>query len=84
MMYIKEGWRQWFTSFLIKYLQAVVPIRSLTSKSMLNQLQLANELHKRIIRKFKRRGVYSSFISSISSFISSMSAKSTPKDNIWV
>ena len=30
-------------------------------KSMSNQLQLANELHKPVIRKFKRRGVYSSF-----------------------
>ena len=29
-------------------------------KSMLNQ-QLANELHKQIIRKFEKRKVYSSF-----------------------
>ena len=30
-------------------------------KSMQNQLQLANKLHKPIIRKLKRRRVYSSF-----------------------
>ena len=30
-------------------------------KSMQNQLQLANKLHKPIIRKIKRRRVYSSF-----------------------
>ena len=30
-------------------------------KSIPNQLQLADELHKPIIRKFKRRKVYSSF-----------------------
>ena len=34
-------------------------------KSMPNQLQLANELHKPIIRKFKRRRVYSSFKNNI-------------------
>ena len=30
-------------------------------KSMPNQLQLASEIHKPIIRKFKRRSAYSSF-----------------------
>ena len=33
----------------------------LANKSMPNQLQLASELHKPIIMKFKRKRVYSSF-----------------------
>ena len=36
-------------------------VATLANKSVLNQLQLANELRKPIIRKLKRRRVYSSF-----------------------
>ena len=48
-MVIKEDSLQWFTSFLIK--------KSANEPNY----QLANELHKPIIRKFKKRKVYSSF-----------------------
>ena len=52
MMVTKEDWLQWFISFLIK-----------TSGSGITEpnYQLADELHKPIIRKFKKRKVYSSF-----------------------
>ena len=50
MMVIKEDQHRWFTSFLIKGLVVLT----------LNQ-KLANELHKQIIRKFKRRKVQSCF-----------------------
>ena len=36
-------------------------VATLANKSLSNQLQLANELHKPIITKFKKRRVYSSF-----------------------
>ena len=36
-------------------------VATVANKSVSNQLQLANELHKPIIRKSKRRRVYSSF-----------------------
>ena len=36
-------------------------VATLENKSMSNQLQLVNEVHKPIIRKIKRRRVYSSF-----------------------
>ena len=52
MMVIKEDQLQWLTIFLIQ-----------KGSSIINEpnYQLANELHKPIIRKFKKRKVYSSF-----------------------
>ena len=38
-----------------------IGVATLANKSVPNQLHLANGLHKPIIRKFKRRRVYSSF-----------------------
>ena len=55
---MKEDWLQWFTVFFHK------KSAGSGAKSMPNQ-QLANELHKQIIRKFKRRLIYSSFKDSI-------------------
>ena len=55
-MGIKENQPEWFTGFLIK--------KSTVSgiKNEINQnQQLANELHKPIIRKFKKRKVYLPF-----------------------
>ena len=54
MMIIKEAWRQWFRSFLIKKSSG----SGITNES---NYQLANELHKPIIKKFEERKVYSSF-----------------------
>ena len=51
---MKQDWLQWFTIFFDKNSAGS------GAKSMPNQ-QLANELHKQIITKFKRRLVYSSF-----------------------
>ena len=55
MMDIKQDQLQWFTSFLIKKSVSGSGVAMRTNisaiKSMLNQ-QLANELHKPIIRKF--------------------------------
>ena len=53
-MAIKEDQLQWFTGFLIK---------RLVESGIVNgpNYQLANELHKPVIRKFKKRKVYSSF-----------------------
>ena len=51
-MDVKENQPQWFTRFLKK---------SKDSGIKLSNHQLADELHKPIIRKFKRRKVYSSF-----------------------
>ena len=55
MMVIKEDQHQWFTSFFDKKssgggIAATEP-----------NDQLANEIHKQIIRKIKKRKVYSSF-----------------------
>ena len=53
-MVIKEDQHQWFTSFLIKSKGS-----GITNES---NYQLANEIHKPIIRKFKKkRKVHSSF-----------------------
>ena len=54
MRVINKDLLQWFTSFFDKK----------SSESGVDaepNYQLANELHKQIIRKFKRRKVYSSF-----------------------
>ena len=61
-MAIKENQHQWFTSFLIKKSSGSGFAASLSNKSATEpNYQLANELHKQIIRKFKKRKVYSSF-----------------------
>ena len=57
----KEDQLQWFTSFLIK---------KSSGSGIANEpnYQLANELHKPIIKKFKKRKVYSSFRDNIQGF----------------
>ena len=57
---MKEDWLQWFTNFFDK------KSAGSGAKSMPNQ-QLANELHKQMIRKFKRRQGYFSFKDNICS-----------------
>ena len=57
-MVIKEDWLQWFTSFFDKTSR----VRGVVAE--LNY-QRSNELHRQIIRKFRRRKVYSSFIDNI-------------------
>ena len=54
-MDIKEDWLQWYTSFFDKKSQG----GALANNK--ENIQLADELHKPIIRKFKKRKVYSSF-----------------------
>ena len=54
-MDIKENQLQWYKIFLIKNLAKVVFV---TTKP---NYQLANQLPRQIIKKFKRRKVYSSF-----------------------
>ena len=51
---IKEDWLQWFLRFLIKKSTG-------NGVNFMPNQQLADELHKTIIKKFKRRKVYSSF-----------------------
>ena len=53
-MGIKEDQHQWYISFLIKKSSG----SGLANKE---NIQLANELHKPIIKKFNKRKVYSSF-----------------------
>ena len=53
-MVIKDGQLQWFTSFLIKKSSG----SGIANKQ---NYQLANELHKEIIQKFKKRKVYSPY-----------------------
>ena len=52
MLDIKADLLQWFKNFLTKKLLVVV----------ISNKELAEELHKPIIRKFKKRKVHSSFI----------------------
>ena len=49
----KEDQPQWFTSFLIKSSEGSIDAET--------NYQLANELHRQIIRKLKIRKVYSTF-----------------------
>ena len=57
-MDIKEDWLLWFTIFLIKSpLQVVEWLITRFKKN----LQLAEELHKPIVRNFKKITVYSGF-----------------------
>ena len=51
---------QWFTSFLIKKTS-----RSSIKNEIISNKELAEELHKPIIRKFKKRKVHSTFIDNI-------------------
>ena len=57
-MVIKDDQLQWFTSFLIK---KSASLNKSSGSGIVNEpnYQLANELHKPIIRKFKRRKIYS-------------------------
>ena len=57
-MVIKDDQLQWFTSFLIK---KSASLNKSSGSGIVNEpnYQLANELHKPIIRKFKKRKVYS-------------------------
>ena len=60
MMVIKEDWLECFTSFLIKKSTSL----NKSSRSGVADepnYHLTNELHKPIIRKCKKRKVYSSF-----------------------
>ena len=54
MIVIKEDYFLWFKSFFIKY-------SSGSGVATVPNYQLANELHRQIIRKFKRTKIYSSF-----------------------
>ena len=60
MMVIIEDQLQWFTSFLDK---KSASLNKSSGSGIVNEpnYQLANELHKPIIRKFKKRKIYSSF-----------------------
>ena len=57
-MDIKEVWPLWFINCLVKTKSSGV---TLANKSIPQNEQLVEELHKPIIRKFKRRKVYSAF-----------------------
>ena len=59
-MIIKENQLQWFTSLFDKK-SALLSKFSGSAIANETNYQLANELHKPIIRKFKKRKVYSSF-----------------------
>ena len=56
MMDIKEVWPLWFIIFLTKGNGS-----TLANKYIPENEQLAEELHKPIIRKFEKREVYSAF-----------------------
>ena len=60
MMDIKEDLHLWFTNFLIKSSQ-VSGVNTHGNKSAFNNERLAEELHKPIIKKFKKRSIYSGF-----------------------
>ena len=62
----KEDQLLWFTNLLIKSPQGVVVLRPLLRLLIIDNkikqnIQLAEELHKPIIRKFEKRKVYSRF-----------------------
>ena len=59
-----DGYQRGLASMVYKFFNeksAGSGAATLANKTMSNQLQLANELHKPIIRTFKRRRAYSSF-----------------------
>ena len=53
-MDIKQGWLLWFTNFLIKS-------PGVANNEIKQNLQLAGELHKPIIKNFKKTTVYPEF-----------------------
>ena len=55
-MDIKENWLLWFINVLIKKSKG----SGIANNSKQN-IQLAKELHKQIIKNFKKRNVYSGF-----------------------
>ena len=57
MMDIKEDLLLWFTNFLIKNIE----VHFDANKSAFNNKKLTQELHKPIIRNFKKKTVYSGF-----------------------
>ena len=63
MMDIKEGFLLWFTNFLIKKSAGSGTNTHANNERPLDLAtqKLAEELHKPIIRKFKKRAVYSGF-----------------------
>ena len=60
MMDISVDFLQWFINFLIKKIVVVV-----FKNENISNKELAEELHKPIIRKFKKRKLHSSFIDNI-------------------
>ena len=62
-MDIKEGWPLWFIIFFDKKTKGIGATLSNKSaiKSIPENEQLADELHKPIIRKLRKRKVYSAF-----------------------
>ena len=60
MMNTKEDQHQWYINFLIKKSSG-----SGVNNKIKQNIQLPNELHKPIIKKFKERKVYSSFSDNI-------------------
>ena len=60
MMDISVDFLQWFINFLIKKILVVV-----FKNENISNKELAEELHKPIIRKFKKRKLHSSFIDNI-------------------
>ena len=60
MMDINVDFLQWFINFLIKKILVVV-----FKNENISNKELAEELHKPIIRKFKKRKLHSSFIDNI-------------------
>ena len=62
-----DGYQRRLTSMIYKFFDKISrgSGRSLQVVNNKENIQLANELHKPIIRKFKKRKVYSSFIDNI-------------------
>ena len=65
MMVIKEVLIQWLINFLIISLLLILQDVLLEMKPTLSKQQLAEELHKLIIKKFEKRKVHSSFTDNI-------------------
>ena len=65
MMVIKEVLIQWLINFLIISLLLILQEVLLEMKPTLSKQQLAEDLHKLIIKKFEKRKVHSSFTDNI-------------------
>ena len=61
MMDIKELLLQWFINFLIKISSGSNTSGGVVKSEIKSNQELAEELHKPIVRKFEKREVYSSF-----------------------